>query len=82
MSEIVAKDFVDREIKVGDVCAYPVRRGSKMWLNRLLVQAIVADIDGSPKLKGQNRDGHPVTISSLDRVVIIGRNNTVPMLED
>lgn len=78
----VAKDFLAREIKVGDICAYPVRRGSRMWLNRLLVQAIVPDVDGSPKLKGQNRDGHPVTISTLDRVVIVGRNNTVPQLED
>lgn len=79
---MTAKDFADREIKVGDVCAYPVRRGSRMWLNRLLVQAIVPEMDGSLKLKGTNRDGHPVTITTLDRVVIIGRNNTVPMLED
>jgi len=80
--KIVAKDFLGREIRIGDICVYPVRRGSSMWLNRLLVQSFAQDVDGSFKLKGQNFNGNSVTVSSLERVVIIGRDNTVPMLED
>lgn len=74
-------DFLGREIRVGDVCTYPVRRGSNMWLNRVVIQRISHDPRGEPKLSGLKQDGYPVSVTSLDRVVIVGRNNIVPSLE-
>lgn len=74
-------DFLQRLIQPGDICAYPVRRGSKMWLNRLTVQEIVYDPKGNPQVKGRKEDGYPVTISALDRLVLVGRGN-VPFMGD
>lgn len=36
----VARDFDGREIKVGAMVAYAVRRGSSMWLNKRKVTGI------------------------------------------
>ncbi len=76
---MVAKDMFDREIRVGDICVYPVRRGSQMWMNRLTVQRITFDPAGNPRLSGVKGDGYPVSVTSMDRVAIIGRNNEVPL---
>jgi hypothetical protein len=84
MSEVenkVPKDAFDREIRLGDICAYPVRRRSSMWLNKMTVQKITYDVAGNPKIHGQKQDGYKVRVASLDRVVIIGRNNVIPFLE-
>ncbi len=78
----VARDFFGREIKIGDICVYPVRRGSKMWVNRIVIQNITHDARGKPKLSGQKGDGYPVNISSLDRVVLVGRDNVIPFSDD
>lgn len=77
----VPRDMFDREIKVGDICVYPVRRGSKMWMNRLVIQKIAHDPRGKPKLSGQKGDGYPVNITSLNRVALIGRGNVIPFSE-
>ena len=77
----VPKDMFDREIRVGDVCVYPVRRGSAMWMNRVTVQRISHDPRGAPKLSGVKGDGYPVNVTSLDRVAIIGRDGVVPFAE-
>lgn len=74
-------DMFGREIKVGDICVYPVRRGSKMWMNRLVIQKVSHDPRGKPKLSGQKGDGYPVNITSLDRVALIGRDNVIPFSE-
>jgi len=84
MSDVVnqvAKDMFDREIRLGDVCVYPVRRGSKMWMNKVTVMKITHNPAGEPKLAGQKQDGYQVRVTSLDRVAIIGRDNVVPTLE-
>jgi hypothetical protein len=85
MSDVVenkaAKDMFDREIRLGDICVYPVRRGSSMWMNRVTVLKITHSPAGEPKLQGQKQDGYPVRVTSLDRVAIIGRDNVVPFLE-
>ena len=65
----VARDFVNREIKAGDTIAYPVRRGSKMWLNRLTVQQIVAGPKGL-QVGGVNSKGRRVTVTNLTNVVV------------
>lgn len=75
-----AKDFFDREILLGDLCIYPVRRGSQMWLNRITVTSITHDLNGEPRLAGNKQDGYPVRVTSLDRVAIIGRNNMIPFV--
>ena len=75
------RDMFDREIRVGDICVYPVRRGSKMWMNRITINIITHDAKGQPKLSGIKGDGYPVNITSLGRVAIIGRNNLVPFAE-
>ena len=74
------KDFLGRELKVGDVCVYPVRRGSKMWLNRITIQRI--SHTNGPKLHGIKGDGYPVNVTSLDRVCLVGRDNMVPFMEE
>ncbi len=76
-----AKDMFGREIRVGDLCVYPVRRGSSMWMNRITINNIVHDPRGVPGLSGVKGDGYPVKVTSLGRVAIIGRNNTVPFSE-
>ena len=38
-----ATDYMGREIKAGDTLVYPVRRGSNMWLNRILVTQVLPD---------------------------------------
>ena len=75
------KDMFDREIKVGDICVYPVRRGSNMWMNRITVNKITHDPRGNAKLSGLKGDGYPVNVTSLDRVALIGRDNVIPFSE-
>lgn len=77
----VPKDMFDREIKIGDICAYPVRRGSQMWMNRIVVQRISYNLRGEARLSGLKQDGYPVHVTSLDRIVIVGRDNIIPLLE-
>ena len=84
MSDVVnevAKDMFGREVRVGDICVYPVRRGSQMWMNRVSVMKISHDPRGAPKLSGQKQDGYPVTVTSLERVAIIGRGQLIPFMD-
>jgi hypothetical protein len=76
------KDAWGRELRVGDICAYPVRRGSRMWVNRITIQALTRDVAGNPRVKGINKDGANVVISNLENLTLIGRNNTIPLMED
>lgn len=75
----VPKDCLDREIRVGDICVYPVRRGSSMWMNRITVQRI-SNANDTFKLHGIKDDGYQVSVSSLDRVALIGRDNMIPFM--
>lgn len=76
------EDMFNREVRVGDICVYPVRRGSKMWMNVITVMKISHSPLGEPKISGiKKKDGYPVTVSSLDRVTIVGRDNMIPSLE-
>lgn len=77
----VPRDMFDREIRLGDICVYPVRRGSQMWMNRITVQKLSHDPRGEPRLSGVKQDGYPVNVTSLDRVAIIGRDGLVPYSE-
>jgi len=61
-----ATDFLGRAIQAGDTVVYPVRRGSAMWLNKLLVTQVTGD-----SLSGQNSNGRWVTLKNLTNVVVI-----------
>jgi hypothetical protein len=66
-------DFVNRTIEIGNTVVYPVRQGSSMWLNKMVVTGI-ENRDKGYVLVGYIPD-HPgkrrVQISSLDRCVVI-----------
>jgi hypothetical protein len=69
-------DFTDREIKVGDTCVYPVRRGSSMWLQKMTVSQIEFETRPgaaapSYKLRGYNNVGRKVTVTSLKNTIVI-----------
>ncbi len=81
VEKIDANDMFDRPIRIGDLCAYPVRRGAKMWMNKICVQKITHDLKGNPKISGVKGNGYSVSVTSLDRVVLVGRDNTVPFME-
>ena len=50
-------------------------------MNRVTVASISYDASGKLKLSGAKGDGYLVNVTSLGRVAIVGRNNTVPFME-
>ncbi len=60
------RDFMGREIKAGDTIVYPVRRGSRMWLNKLNVTMVEGEA-----LKGYSPEGRLTTIKNLKNVVVV-----------
>ena len=65
-----ANDYLGRPIKPGDVVVYPVRRGSRMWLNRLHVQAVEITPRG-PSVSGYNNAGRRIAVHNLENCVIL-----------
>lgn len=59
------KDFLGREIKVGDVLVYPVRRRSAMWLTKITVTDL-----GNDTVHGTNDNGRRITLSKPNRSII------------
>lgn len=59
-------DFVGIPIVAGCTVVYPVRRGSKMWLQKLSVQSV--DLG---KVHGFNSEGRRVTIHNIANVVVV-----------
>jgi hypothetical protein len=68
-----AFDFSGAEIKAGDKVAYPVRRGSEMWLRFLIVSHIETIRAAEPvyHVIGTNDSGRPVKLEHPDRCVIM-----------
>jgi hypothetical protein len=65
------KDFLEREIQVGQMLVYPVRRRSSMWLSRIRVTDI-----GDRTVSGTNSKGRRITLSRPNRSVIVdGKRN-------
>ncbi|REJ65592.1 MAG: hypothetical protein DWQ31_16770 [Planctomycetota bacterium] len=72
MSTTQATDFLGREIKAGSTVCYPVRRGSRMWLQRVTVTQVVQhDKTQAPCVAGYNPSGRRVTIFNLDNCVVV-----------
>ncbi len=63
-------DFVGREIKAGDTIVYPVRRGSDMWLKKLVVQQIVDSPSGSV-VSGMNDVGRRISLKNLNNCIVV-----------
>lgn len=65
------KDFRGREIQVGQMLVYPVRRGSSMWLSEISVTDL-----GDGTVSGINSKGRRITLSRPNRSVIVdGKRN-------
>jgi len=62
-------DFMGREIKVGDTVIYPVRRGSRMWMQKIKVTQIVPGKE--PQLGGFNGEGRKITLRTLANVTVV-----------
>ena len=60
------KDFLGREIKAGDTVIYPVRRGSRLWMNRMTV----VSADGN-RLAGVNLEGRRISLSHVANVTVV-----------
>jgi hypothetical protein len=63
-------DYLCREIELGDTLVYPVRRASRMYLQRLTVANID---DAANTVSGPNPLGTRVTIRRPDRSVVAGK---------
>jgi hypothetical protein len=59
-------DFVGNQITPGCTVVYPVRRGSSMWLNRLVVTAA-----RSEGLTGHNPEGRTIHVKNVKNVVVV-----------
>ena len=70
---VPAKDFLGRPIEVGHTIVYPIRRGSKMWMQKANVTQIIQhDRTQPPLLACINPTGRKVTIQNLDNCVVVG----------
>lgn len=74
------KDTFGRTLRVGDICAYPVRRGSAMRMNRFIIQKIQRGMGDKVILSGTRGDGYTVNITNIKNVVLIGRDKVIPFL--
>jgi len=69
---VPANDFFGRLIEVGHTIVYPMRRGSKMWMQRASVTEIRQhDRTQPPLLVCLNPTGRRVTIQNLDNCVVV-----------
>jgi hypothetical protein len=74
MADVVV-DFGGRVIEPGDIVAYPVRRGSEMWLRSLRVSHIDV-IRATPPvyhIAGSNDTGRMVKLENPERCVIMSK---------
>ncbi len=67
---VTAKDFLGNSIKATDTIVYPVRRGSSMWMKKLVVDA-VRDTANGVRVSGRNEAGNPVSIQNVQNCVVV-----------
>ncbi len=67
---VSARDFLGNPINSADTIVYAVRRGSKLWLKRLVVQS-VRDTSAGVRVSGVNDAGRPVSIKNLENTVVV-----------
>lgn len=66
-------DFLGRVIAVGDTLVYPVRRGSRMWLNRIIVTKVEND-----QIHGSGSTGRMVKLTNLHNTVVVRPGEITP----
>lgn len=66
-------DFLGRTITVGDTLVYPVRRGSKMWLNRIIVTKAESDT-----IYGTSLQSRMVKLTNLNNTVVVRPGEITP----
>ena len=59
-------DFLGKPIKAGDTIIYPCRRGSSMWLQKLVVDQVSPEGVG-----GHNNLGRRINLTNLKNIVVI-----------
>jgi expansin (peptidoglycan-binding protein) len=59
-------DFLGRTIAVDNNLVYPVRRGSRMWLNRIQVTKVECDA-----VYGNSPEGRGVKLTNLKNTVVV-----------
>ena len=68
-------DFLGRPIKVNHILVYPVRHGSKMWLNKIKVTKVETD-----RIYGTNKDCRMVQLTNLHNTIIIRPGSITPKI--
>lgn len=63
-------DFVGNPITPGCVCAYPVRKGSCMWLTKITVTQVT-----DKEIVGYNNVGRIIRVKNIMNVIVVGGNN-------
>ena len=66
----MSRDFLGRAIVAGNTIVYPVRRGSSMWLNKLVVTQADAE-----HVTGLNSSGRWITVRNLQNCVVVQEEN-------
>ena len=69
----VPTDFLGHTIAVGNTLIYPVRRGSKMWLNRIVVTKAESDT-----IHGTSPQGRMVKLTNLKNTIVIRPGEVTP----
>ena len=72
---IKATDFLGRSIAVDDTLIYPVRRGSRMWLNRIIVSKVE-----SVEIYGHNPGGRQVMLTNLNNTIVVRPGEITPAI--
>ena len=67
---VSALDYLGNKITVQDTIVYPVRRGSAMWMKKLIVDA-VRDTTNGVRVSGRNEAGNPVSIQNIQNCVVV-----------
>lgn len=60
------QDFLGRELKVGDTIAYPMRQGSRMWMQSGTIRSIHPDC-----VKITRPNGKKTAIRATSRIVLV-----------
>ena len=70
-----ATDFLGRFIEVDDTLIYPVRRGSRMWLNLITVSKVESNT-----IHGANPLGRRVKLTNLKNTVVVRPGMVTPSI--
>lgn len=70
-----ATDFLGRSIAVNDTLIYPVRRGSRMWLNRIVVSLVESDT-----IRGTSPTGRRIELTNLNNTIVVRPGKITPAI--